>query len=159
MEPSKDFVESIEELIAIYGEPAEASKVKVTDCITDDYRQLIELSPFLTLATSGPDGLDCSPRGDSNGLVRVVSPSVLQLPDRRGNNRIDSLRNILHDPRVAVLFFLPGCKYTLRLNGTARISIDQGLLETFQVDGKPPRSVLVIQVREVYFQCGRAVNV
>lgn len=154
---SDRFVETLEELVEIYGEPGEASKVKVTSVITEDYRKFIEVSPFLTLATAGSTGLDCSPRGDEPGFVRVVSPKMVQMPDRRGNNRIDSLRNLLHDPRIAMLFFLPGCKYTLRLNGAARISIDPSLLESFAIDNKRPRSVMVVDVHEVYFQCGRAL--
>jgi PPOX class probable FMN-dependent enzyme len=150
-------ITSIEELEAIYGFPAETSTVKVTPFITDDYRAFILASPFLTLATSGPEGLDCSPRGDVPGFVRVVDQKTLLLPDRRGNNRVDSLRNVVRDPKVALLFLLPGSGMTLRINGQAQLSIDPELLGSFAVEGKAPRSVMVIHVDEVYFQCARAI--
>jgi PPOX class probable FMN-dependent enzyme len=150
-------VQSLEQLTAIYGDPAEASLAKEAARITAEYRRYLEASPFMILATSGPDGLDCSPRGDLPGFVRIVDERTLMLPDRRGNNRIDSLRNVLADPRVAMLFLIPGFGGTLRVNGTAQISIEQGLLDSFRMDGKPPRSVLVIAVQTVYFQCARAV--
>jgi hypothetical protein len=109
------------------------------------------------LATSGPEGPDCSPRGDAPGFVRVVDERTLLLPDRRGNNRIDSLRNVLHDPRVGLLFLLPGLGETLRVNGRAHISAEPELLRSFAVDGKAPRTVLVVTVEALYFQCSRAV--
>ena len=139
------------------GQPGETSTAKVVDHLIEEYRRYIEASPFLTLATAGPEGLDCSPRGDHPGFVRIESPRRLLLPDRRGNNRIDSLRNILRDSRVALLFFIPGCKNTLRVNGVARISVDPDVLESFEVQGRAPRSVINVDVREVYFQCGRAL--
>ena len=145
------------ELEAIYGAPGEASTVKEIDRLTPAYRSLIEASPFLALATAGPEGLDCSPRGDDGAVVRIADDRTLLLPDRRGNNRIDSLRNIVRDPRVALLFLLPGSGTTLRINGTAAIHTDQGLLDEFAVDGKAPRSVIVVTVETVYFQCARAV--
>ncbi|MEL6105398.1 MAG: pyridoxamine 5'-phosphate oxidase family protein [Planctomycetota bacterium] len=150
-------ITTIEQLESIYGTPAETATVKVTDEITDDYRRFIEASPFLALATSGPNGLDCSPRGDSPGFVRLEGSKCLLLPDRRGNNRIDSLRNIVLDPRVALLFFVPGSLMTVRVNGLARISVERERLDSFETDGKPPRSVIVIDVQEVFFQCGRAI--
>ena len=150
---------SIAELEALYQPaPAAASTVKVSDRLSPEYRRLIELSPFLTLATAGPEGLDCSPRGDRPGsLVRIEDDRTLLLPDRRGNNRIDSLRNIVRDPRCALLFLLPGSGTTLRLNGRATISIDPDLLDSFAVEGKPPRTVVRITIAEVYFQCARAI--
>ncbi len=150
-------VHSLEQLSAIYGDPAEASLAKEADCITVEYRSYIEASPFMVLATSGPDGLDCSPRGDLPGFVRIVDERTLMLPDRRGNNRVDSLRNILSDARVAMLFLIPGFGGTLRVNGTAQISTEPDLLDSFSMDGKSPRSVLVIAVQTVYFQCARAI--
>src|SRR5437763_2394475 len=136
-------IATIEALEAIYGQPNEASTVKVADRITPPYRALIEQSPFCALATSGPEGLDCSPRGDKPGFVRVHDEKTLMLPDRRGNNRIDSLRNIVRDPRVALLFLIPGVGNTLRVNGRAHLSVEPSLLAAFEVDGKPPRSVMV----------------
>jgi PPOX class probable FMN-dependent enzyme len=150
-------ITSTEELDALYGQPAEASIAKEVDRVTPDYRTLIEASPFAVLATSGPEGLDCSPRGDQPGFVRVVDVRTLMLPDRRGNNRTDSLRNIVRDPRVALLFMIPGSGTTLRVNGRAHLETDLELLESFAVDGKTPRSVIVISVDAVYFQCARAI--
>lgn len=144
-------------LEALYGPVGEASRVKVADRITPEYRPYIEHAPFLVLASSGPDGLDCSPRGDEPGFVRVVDERTLHLPDRRGNNRIDSLRNIVRDPRVALLVLVPGIGETLRVNGRAAISAEPGLLQSFAMDGRPPRTVLVIAVEAVFFQCSRAV--
>ena len=150
-------IATVEELEAIYGFPGEASTVKVADRITPSYRVLIEKSPFVALATSGPEGLDCSPRGDLPGFVRIHDDKTLMMPDRRGNNRIDSLRNIVRDPRTALLFLIPGSGSTLRINGRARVSADAALLESFRVDGKMPRTVIVMTVEEIYFQCARAI--
>ena len=150
-------IENVEQLEAIYGFPGETSTIKVTSSLTSDYRAFVAASPFLALATSGPEGLDCSPRGDLHEVVRIVDDTTLHLPDRRGNNRIDSLRNIVRDPRVALLFLLPGSGNTLRINGAASVSIDEQLLESFSIEGKRPRSVVVIRIHEVYFQCARAI--
>lgn len=148
---------SIEALEVIYGMPSDASTVKEVDRITPEYRALIEASPFVVLATSGPEGLDCSPRGDVAGFMRIHDDRTLMMPDRRGNNRVDSLRNIVRDPRVGLLFMIPGSGTTLRINGRAVISADTDLLKSFSVEGKPPRSVLVVTVDTVYFQCARAI--
>ena len=151
-------VTSIAQLEALYTPaPVAASTVKVAQRMTPEYRRLIEASPFAALATVGPEGIDCSPRGDQPGFVRVHDDQTLMLPDRRGNNRIDSLRNIVRDPRCAFLFLLPGSGTTLRANGQATISIDPGLLDSFAVEGKAPRSVIVLKIDEIYFQCARAI--
>jgi uncharacterized protein len=150
-------IATIEDLEAIYGQPQEASIVKVADRVTPSYRALIDQSPFVALATSGPEGLDCSPRGDRPGFVRVHDDKTLMMPDRRGNNRVDSLRNIVRDPRVALLFLIPGSGSTLRVNGRARVSADADLLASFAIDGKAPRTVIVMTVDEIYFQCARAI--
>ena len=150
-------VSTVAELEALYGRPVAAATVKEVARITPHYRAYIEASPFMSLATSGPEGLDCSPRGDRPGFVRVHDEKTLMLPDRRGNNRIDSLRNIVRDPRVALLFLIPGVGNTLRVNGRAEISVDPVLLDSFAVGDKPPRSVTVITVDAVYFQCARAL--
>jgi uncharacterized protein len=150
-------VTTIAELEALYGQPNEASTAKEIGHITPHYRAYIEASPFASLATSGPEGLDCSPRGDRPGFVRIHDERTLMLPDRRGNNRIDSLRNIVRDPRVALLFLIPGMGNTLRVNGRAHISVDPVLLEIFAVEEKAPRSVMVIDVEAIYFQCARAL--
>jgi len=150
-------IATIDQLEAIYGQPNEASTVKVADRITPQYRVLIDKSPFAALATCGPEGLDCSPRGDLPGFVRVHDETTLMMPDRRGNNRVDSLRNIVRDPRIALLFLIPGSGSTLRVNGRALVSADADLLASFKVDGKAPRTVIVMAVDEIYFQCARAI--
>jgi PPOX class probable FMN-dependent enzyme len=150
-------IATIEQLEAIYGQPNEASTVKVADRITPPYRILIDKSPFAVLATCGPEGLDCSPRGDLPGFVRVHDEKTLMMPDRRGNNRVDSLRNIVRDSRIALLFLIPGSGSTLRVNGRAQVSADPALLAAFGVDGKAPRTVVIMTVDEIYFQCARAI--
>ncbi|MGF6552158.1 pyridoxamine 5'-phosphate oxidase family protein [Paraburkholderia youngii] len=148
---------TIEQLEALYAQPAERSLRKEIPCVNDDYRAFIAAAPFAVLATSGPAGLDCSPRGDAPGFVRVVDARTLALPDRPGNNRLDSLRNVIADPRVALLFVIPGVGETLRVNGRGRISNDAALLDSFAVDGKLPRTVLLIDVEAVYFHCSKAI--
>lgn len=151
-------ITTMAELEALYPDPVyPPAKVKETDRITKAYRALIEASPFFALATSGPDGLDCSPRGDPKGFVRVVDDKTVVVPDRRGNNRIDSMRNLVHDPRVALLFLIPGVSETLRIVGRATISADPDLCASFSMQGKAPRSVLVIAVDRVFFQCAKAI--
>lgn len=150
-------IDTVAVLEALYGAPGEASLVKEVDRITPEYRALIEASPFVVLATAGPGGIDCSPRGDRPGFVRVHDERMLMLPDRRGNNRVDSLRNIVTDPRVGLLFMIPGMGTTLRVNGRAVISVDPDLLASFAVQDKMPRSVLVVRVETVFFQCARAI--
>jgi PPOX class probable FMN-dependent enzyme len=150
-------IATIDQLEAIYGQPNDASTVKVADRITAAYRALIDKSPFAALATCGPEGLDCSPRGDLRGFVRIHDEKTLMMPDRRGNNRVDSLRNIVRDPRVALLFLIPGSGSTLRVNGHAQVSADPDLLASFRMEGKTPRTVIVMTVDEVYFQCARAI--
>jgi uncharacterized protein len=141
----------------IYGTPSGAAVEKEVDHIHPHYRTLIAASPFVVLATSGPEGLDTSPRGDSAGFVIVEDEKTLLIPDRRGNNRVDSLRNIITNPHVALLFLIPGVGETLRVNGRATISTEPSLLERFSVGGKLPRSVIVVHVDTVFFQCSRAV--
>ncbi|MGW5957349.1 pyridoxamine 5'-phosphate oxidase family protein [Methylorubrum thiocyanatum] len=153
-------VRTIAELERIYGDfgaVGEVSTAKVADHITPHYRRFIEAAPFLALATSGPGGLDCSPRGDVPDFVRIADPRTLLLPDRRGNNRIDSLRNVVEDPRVGLMFLVPGVGNAMRVNGLASIEDDPALCASFAVEGKAPRTVMVITVREVYFQCARAL--
>ncbi|WP_299009204.1 pyridoxamine 5'-phosphate oxidase family protein [uncultured Caulobacter sp.] len=151
-------ITTIEALEALYQPaPLPAATVKVSDHITPHYAALIQASPFVALATVGPEGLDCSPRGDLPGFVRIADPKTLMLPDRRGNNRLDSLRNIVRDPRVALLFLIPGSGTTFRVNGRAKLSADPALLDSFAVDGKTPRTVTIVTVDEAYFQCARAI--
>ncbi len=147
--------------MAIYGQPVEAALVKETAGVIPPYRAFIEASPFCALATIGDvrDGamMDCSPRGDVPGFVHVEDERTLLMPDRRGNNRVDSLRNIISDPRVALCFMVPGSRNCLRVNGEAHLSVDPELLARFTIEGKAPRSVIVIRTRSVYFQCARAI--
>ncbi|RTZ41157.1 pyridoxamine 5'-phosphate oxidase family protein [Candidimonas sp. SYP-B2681] len=150
-------VTSLEALGAIYGSAAIASIKKEVNYIHPHYRKLVEAAPFVVLATCGPEGLDASPRGDPAGFVRVHDEKTLLLPDRRGNNRLDSLRNIIHDPRVALIFLIPGVSETLRINGEASITTDPELLEQFSLAGKLPSSVLIVKVKKVFFQCSRAI--
>ena len=150
-------ITTVEQLEAIYGVTNDASTVKVADHVTPLYRVFIEKAPFAALATIGPEGIDCSPRGDLPGFVRIHDPKTLMLPDRRGNNRVDSLRNIVRDPRVSLMFLIPGSGNATRVNGRAHLSIDPELLASFKVEGKAPRSVMVMNVEEIYFQCARAI--
>ena len=151
-------IKTVAELEAIYNAaPSTASTAKVASRITAEYRTLIEHSPFVTLATSGSEGLDCSPRGDEGQVVHILDEHTLALPDRRGNNRIDSLRNIIENPKVALLFLLPGSGTTFRVNGTATLTDDLALCQTFEKEGKLPRCIIIIKIEALYFQCARAV--
>lgn len=150
-------IETVEELNALYGAPGEASLIKVTSFLTDEYRRMIEVSPFVALATVGTDGLDCSPRGDAGNVVFVEDPSTLLMPDWRGNNRVDSLSNIVRDPRVGLMFLVPGSHTAMRVNGRAVVAVEPALLDRFEMDGRHPRSVIVITIDEVYSQCARAL--
>ncbi len=150
-------INSIEELACVYGEPTAPALWKEIDHINDHYKAFIEQSPFLVLATRGRNGIDCSPRGDPAGFVRVVNQNQIYLPDRRGNNRLDSLRNIINNPGVGILFLIPGVGETIRLRGEAEIIIDQELCESFSINGKPATSVLSISVAKVYYQCQKAI--
>lgn len=150
-------ITTIQELEALYSSPVPTSLLKELDHLSEDYATLIRSSPFVVLATSGDDGLDCSPRGDPAGFVRVVDANTLLLPDRRGNNRLDSLRNIVRDPRVALLFFLPGIGTTMRVNGRAALLTDTALRESFAIDSKAPACVIKITVDAAYTQCQKAI--
>ncbi len=150
-------ITSIEQLEALYGQPAGAAVFKEIDHINAEYRTFIEAAPFFALASVGPEGVDCTPRGDEPGFVRVADERTLMIPDRRGNNRIDSLRNIVRDPRVSLLFLIPGVGETFRVIGRASISTDPALCESFVFAGKTPRAVLIVSVERVYFQCSKAI--
>ena len=150
-------VTSIEQLEALYDAPLPRSLIKEIDYISEHYRAFIEQAPFVVVATSGPEGLDCSPRGDPPGFVRVWDEKTVLIPDRRGNNRLDTLRNLVHDPRISLLFLIPGVGETLRINGHTDIVTDPALCASFAMQGKIPTSVLVITVERVYFQCQKAL--
>ena len=150
-------ITSIEQLEALYGQPFGPSVAKEIDHLAPSYRKLIEAAPFVAVATGGPDGLDCSPKGDAPGFVRVLDDKTLALPDRPGNNRIDGFRNLLKDPRIALLFLIPGVGETFRVNGRASISVDPDLMQSFAVNGKLPRSVLLVHVETAFFHCSKAI--
>ncbi len=150
-------ITNVDQLESIYGDAAAHSLAKEITYISDDYRAFIEKAPFVTVATVGPEGLDCSPRGDPPGFVCVVDEKTLMIPDRRGNNRIDSMRNLIRDPRISLLFFIPGVNETLRINGRAEIVVDPDLCASFSMQGKLPRSVLVVTADRVYYQCQKAL--
>jgi uncharacterized protein len=153
----QDMITDIEALEALYSPVNPTSMLKEIDHINPHYAQFIAASPFVVMATAGPEGLDCSPRGDPPGFVRVADPKTLLIPDRRGNNRVDSLRNLLRDPRIALLFMIPGAGITMRVNGRAAISINAELRESFAMRGNPPTSVIVVTVESVYPQCQKAL--
>jgi hypothetical protein len=146
------------QLTQLYGEASEASIKKEVNHLHPHYQAIIKASPFAILATCGSNGLDASPRGDAAGFVAIADEKTLLLPDRRGNNRLDSLRNILQDSRVALLFLIPGLGETLRVNGRAIISTDPQLLNRFTINEKAPKTVLIIKVDTAFFQCSRAIH-
>ena len=155
---SPHIIRTTAQLEGLFDAVGEASLKKEVPYIHPHYRKLIEASPFAVLATCGPEGLDASPRGDPPGFVQVEDEHTLLIPERRGNNRIDSLRNILADPRIALLFLIPGVGETLRVNGRATISVEPQLLKRCAMDGKLPKCVLVVAVDTVFFQCARAIK-
>lgn len=153
----RQVINSLEALTAHYGEAATTSLAKELDYVSDHYRLMIEKSPFVVLATVGSGGLDCSPRGDAPGFVRVQDKKTLLLPDRRGNNRLDSLKNLVEDSRASLLFLIPGVGETLRVNGHALIIRDEALQQSFAVNGKVPATIIEFQVQRIYFQCQKAL--
>lgn len=152
-----EFIGSIAALEAHYGAPGQAALVKVARRMTPAYRAWIGRSRLCILSTVGPEGTDASPRGDDGPVVRELDPGTLALPDWRGNERIDSLRNIVRDPRVSLMFLVAGSDNVIRVNGRARVTADAGLRESFSRGGKAPRTVIVIEIGEIYSQCARAL--
>jgi uncharacterized protein len=150
-------ITSPEALDALYGEASATARAKEGRAIGPETAAFIAASPFCLLATSGPAGLHVTPRGDAPGFVAVADETTLVLPDRRGNNRLDALRDILHDPRVALLFLVPGASETLRVHGTARITTDPALRARHAADGKEPTTLLVVAVESLFMQCGKAL--
>ena len=150
-------VRDLTALEALYGDVNEVSALKEITYLHPHYAAFVKASPFAMLATTGPHGVDASPRGDAPGFVEIVDDKTLLLADRRGNNRIDSLRNILSDPHVALLFLIPGIGEALRVNGTAEISVDPDLVARFTVHDKAPRTMLIVHIESVFFQCSRAL--
>jgi PPOX class probable FMN-dependent enzyme len=150
-------ITNVEQLEAIYGKPHERALWKEIDFLNEDYQAFVKASPFVALASIGDGGIDCSPRGDVSGFVEILDERTLAIPDRPGNNRIDTLRNIVENPRVSLMFLIPGVGELLRVNGRAEITVDPGMLGMFQVDGKLPRTVLIVKIDVVYFHCSRAI--
>jgi PPOX class probable FMN-dependent enzyme len=148
---------TIAELEAIYGPPFERSITKEIPHLNEDYRAFVEAAPLIVMASAGEAGLDCSPKGDRPGFVRIIDARTLAIPDRPGNNRIDNLRNLVLDPRISLLFVIPGVEETLRVNGRAAISDEPELLASFAVGGKPPRTVILVTIGSVYFHCSKAL--
>ena len=151
------WIEDEAALEALYGTPGAASTRKVARVLTPSYRRWIEAARFCILATVGPEGTDASPRGDDGPVVRVLDERRVALPDWRGNDRIDSIRNVVRDPRVSLIFMVPGSANVIRVNGRGRIGAGPALIGRFERGGARPRSVLVIEIGEVYFQCARAI--
>jgi PPOX class probable FMN-dependent enzyme len=150
-------IRTIEELEALYGALPPGAATKEVPGLTPLHREYVEASPLVVVASSGPGGLDCSPRGDPAGFVRIVDDRTLHIPDRRGNNRLDTLRNLVVDPRIALLFLVPGIGVTLRVNGTAVLSTDADLRASFAIQGKEPATVIVVTTTSVYTQCPKAL--
>lgn len=146
-----------EDLARIYGAPSPAALRKTANQITPDYARMIEASRFCVLATFGPRGVDASPRGDDGAVARILDPYRIALPDWQGNNRIDSLKNIAADGNASLMFMIRGSGNVVRVRGHARLTDDAGLKAAFARDGKEPRTVIVLAVDEVYFQCARAI--
>ena len=156
--PGEKFqIKTIEQLERLYGEPRPVAVLKEVEEITPSYAKLIEAAPFVAIATSGPEGLDCSPKGDPAGFIRILDKKTLAIPDRPGNNRIDGMRNLVRDPRIALLFLIPGVGETLRVNGRTTISVDPDLLQSFAIGGKLPRAVMLVTVERIYFHCSKAI--
>jgi PPOX class probable FMN-dependent enzyme len=151
------YVETLDDLHAAYGTPGRASLVKVTDYLTPAYHSWIARSRLCILSTIGPEGTDASPRGDDSPVVRILDPRHVALPDWRGNERLDSLRNVIRDPRVSLMFLIAGSDNVIRINGTARITTDPDFCASFARDDKVPRSITIVQIVEVYAQCARAL--
>lgn len=150
-------IDTTEALEALYGQPGEASLVKVTDRLIPSYCAWIARARFVVISTVGPEGVDGSPRGDAGPVAEIEGDRTLLLPDWRGNNRLDTLRNIVRDPRVALMFMVPGANNVIRVNGTAIVTADPEATRRFEQRGKHPRSVVVVTVSEVYSQCARAL--
>lgn len=153
-----DHISTIKQLESLYASPHKPTLAKELTQLNEGYKKFISASPYVSVATSGPDGLDCSPRGDAPGFVKVLDDNTLVIPDRRGNNRLDTLRNIVSNPAIALLFMIPGVNETIRINGQAQISTNRSLLDSFDVGGKKPVTAIVVTVHQVYFQCARALK-
>ncbi|ROS01690.1 hypothetical protein EDC56_2135 [Sinobacterium caligoides] len=152
-------ITSLAQLRELYGEPREVSLQKQQDQLDDYSKQFLSLSTFALLSTANSEGVqDCSPRGDVGGFIHCLDDKTIALPDRPGNNRLDSLSNIVQNPNVGLLVLVPGFKECLRINGRASLVTDQALLADFEQRNKLPKSVIVVRVEEVYFHCTKAIT-
>ena len=156
MSAGDHLVTTLEQLEGLYGERKQTTIRKEVDRLSAGYRKLVEAAPFVVVATAGPEGLDCSPKGDPAGFVHILDDRTLAIPDRPGNNRLDGYRNIVRDPRVSLLFLIPGVGESLRVNGRGSISVDPELMGSFAINGKLPRSVLIVHIDSVFFHCSKA---
>jgi len=150
-------VTTLEALADLYPAPKEAVLLKETDYVTEPGRKIIESAPFLIMATATEDGIDCSPKGDAPGFVKMLDERTLLVPDRPGNNRLDGLKNILKNPKVGLIFIVPGSNVTYRVNGNARITTDPDLMKLCEAQGKLPRSVTVVTVEQAFHHCPKAL--
>lgn len=150
-------IKTLDQLDALYAPVNPVAILKEISQIIPEYARFIEAAPFVVISTAGPEGLDCSPRGDPAGFVRILDDKTLLIPDRRGNNRVDTLRNLVRDPRIALLFMIPGIGNTMRVNGRARITADPELCASFAMRGNPATSVIVVTVESIYPQCPKAL--
>ena len=150
-------IEDVAELEALYGTPSDAALRKVAQRLTPAYQRWIEAARFCVISTVGPDGTDGTPRGDDGPVVLELDPGTLALPDWRGNNRLDSLRNIVSDGRISLMFMVPGDNVVVRVNGTAWLTDDAALRERFRRKSMLPATVAVIEIAEVYAQCPKAL--
>lgn len=151
-------ISTMADLEALYGEASSIAAAKEVATINPLYRRLIEAAPFCGIASVGPDGLDCSPRGDGPGFVQIIDERTVALPDRRGNRRLDTLGNIVRDPRVSMLFLIPGWNEAFRINGRAHLSTEPDLLAGMVMNGKTPQCAIVVEIDTLYFQCARAIK-
>ncbi|HJU18334.1 MAG TPA: MSMEG_1061 family FMN-dependent PPOX-type flavoprotein [Stellaceae bacterium] len=158
MDAAEPQVTTVDQLRTLYAQPSERALRKEIDRVDAVGRAFIAASPFLVLATGSSNGLDCSPKGDRPGFVQVADDGLTVLiPDRRGNNRIDSLKNLVEDPRIGLIFFVPGANETYRVNGRARVSTDPALRRRFAVDGKEPATIIVVAVEQAFHHCPKAL--
>ena len=157
MSANEHLITTVEQLEALYGTPSGPAVAKEVERLTSGYRAMIEAAPFAVIATVGPEGVDCSPKGDPAGFIRVIDDATLVIPDRPGNNRLDGMRNVLRDPRISILFLIPGVGETLRVSGRASISVAPELMTGFAVNGRLPRSVMIVRIDRVFFHCSKAI--
>jgi uncharacterized protein len=150
-------ITTLEQLSAIYGPVKEVPRAKEIPYLNEDYAAFVKASPFILLSTVGVEGTDCSPKGDAPGFVQIIDRKTLAIPDRPGNNRIDNLKNIISDGRISLLFMIPGVGETLRVNGRATITADDAMLQRFTVQGKLPRTVILVTIEAAYVHCAKAI--